>query len=72
MALEKAGFNNQFVSERLVERVDHKDPYIGHKYFETGLKLTGKLNQDRQMNVDKMQVNVYLPSNNPNTNPDSQ
>jgi hypothetical protein len=24
------------------------------------------------MNVDKMQVNVYLPSNNPNTNPDSQ
>lgn len=61
LALEKAGFNNQFISDRIVQRVDHKNASVGHKYFETGLKLAGKLRNDSGLNVDKMQVNVYLP-----------
>lgn len=66
IALEKSGFTNQFVSDKIMQKVESKNESVGHKYFETGLKLTRKLIPDAGSTlIDKMQVNVYLPANPP-------
>lgn len=64
--LEIAGFTNQTIANKVYERFDSDEGMIGHKYLETALKLLGAQGfaQDKQlMNVDKVQINVYLPTN---------
>lgn len=63
LALEKAGFTNTFIASKIMKGVEKNKPAIAHKYLETGLKVAGKLqNQATAVNVEKVNVLVYIPN----------
>ena len=61
------GLTDSKIADKVLKRFESDEGSVGHKYLETALRLKGARgytnDHQAQTNVERMQVNVYLPEN---------